>query len=211
MARYIGSKCKLCRREGEKLFLKGDRCYSPKCAFERRSYAPGMHGRRRSFRRKTSDYGVQLREKQKARRIYGVLERQFRRYFKMAVKHKGLTGANLLQTLELRLDNVVYRFGFATSRDQARQLVLHGHFELNGRRARTPSLLVKANDVIAVRERSRKMTYFKDLQSALEHVTTPEWLSLDVENMQGHVRSLPSREQIDVPVREQLIVEYYSR
>jgi len=211
MARYIGSKCKLCRREGEKLFLKGDRCYSPKCAFERRSYAPGMHGRRRSFRRKTSDYGVQLREKQKARRIYGVLERQFRRYFKMAVKHKGLTGANLLQTLELRLDNVVYRFGFATSRDQARQLVLHGHFELNGRRARTPSLLVKANDVIAVRERSRKMTYFKDLQSALEHVTTPEWLSLDVENMQGHVRSLPSREQIDVPIREQLIVEYYSR
>jgi len=211
MARYIGSKCKLCRREGEKLFLKGDRCYSPKCAFERRSYAPGMHGRRRSFRRKTSDYGVQLREKQKARRIYGVLERQFRRYFKMALKHKGLTGANLLQTLELRLDNVVYRFGFATSRDQARQLVLHGHFELNGRRARTPSLLVKANDVIAVRERSRKMTYFKDLQSALEHVTTPEWLSLDVENMQGHVRSLPSREQIDVPIREQLIVEYYSR
>jgi small subunit ribosomal protein S4 len=211
MARYTGSKCKLCRREGEKLFLKGDRCYSPKCAFERRSYAPGMHGRRRSFRRKTSDYGVQLREKQKARRIYGVLERQFRRYFKMALKHKGLTGANLLQTLELRLDNVVYRFGFATSRDQARQLVLHGHFELNGRRARTPSLLVKANDVIAVRERSRKMTYFKDLQSALEHVTTPEWLSLDVENMQGHVRSLPSREQIDVPIREQLIVEYYSR
>jgi small subunit ribosomal protein S4 len=129
----------------------------------------------------------------------------------MAVKHKGLTGANLLQTLERRLDNVVYRFGFATSRDQARQLVLHGHFELNGRRARTPSLLVKANDVIAVRERSRKMTYFKDLQSALEHVTAPEWLSLDVENMQGHVRSLPSREQIDVPVREQLIVEYYSR
>lgn len=211
MARYIGSKCKLCRREGEKLFLKGDRCYSPKCAFERRSYAPGMHGRRRAFRRKTSDYGVQLREKQKARRIYGVLERQFRRYFKMALKHKGLTGANLLQTLESRLDNVVYRFGFATSRDQARQLVLHGHFELNGRRTRTPSLLVKANDIIAVRERSRKMTYFKDLQRALEHVTTPEWLSLDLENMQGHVRSLPSREQIDIPIREQLIVEYYSR
>jgi small subunit ribosomal protein S4 len=170
-----------------------------------------MHGRRRAFRRKTSDYGVQLREKQKARRIYGVLERQFRRYFKMALKHKGLTGANLLQTLESRLDNVVYRLGFATSRDQARQLVLHGHFELNGRRARTPSLLVKANDVITVRERSRKMTYFKDLQGALEHVTTPEWLSLDVENMQGQIRSLPSREQIDVPVREQLIVEYYSR
>jgi len=211
MARYTGSKCKLCRREGEKLFLKGDRCYSPKCAFERRSYAPGMHGRKRSFRRKISDYGVQLREKQKARRVYGVLERQFRRYFKTALRHKGLTGANLLQTLERRLDNVVYRLGFATSRDQARQLVLHGHFEVNGRRARTPSLLVKANDVITVRERSRKLTYFKNLRGALEHVTTPEWLALDVENMQGQVRSLPSREQIDVPIREQFIVEYYSR
>lgn len=211
MARYTGSKCKLCRREGEKLFLKGDRCYSPKCAFERRSYAPGMHGRRRSFRRRTSDYGVQLREKQKARRIYGVLERQFRRYFGMALKHKGLTGANLLQTLERRLDNVVYRLGFATSRDQARQLVLHGHFELNGRRARTPSMLVKANDVITVRERSRKLAYFKDLPSALEHATAPEWLSLQAENMQGQVRGLPSREQIDIPIREQLIVGYYSR
>jgi small subunit ribosomal protein S4 len=211
MARYTGSKCKLCRREGEKLFLKGDRCYSPKCAFERRSYAPGMHGRRRSFRRKTSDYGVQLREKQKARRIYGVLERQFRRYFSIALKQEGLTGANLLQTLERRLDNVVYRLGFATSRDQARQLVLHGHFELNGRRARTPSMLVKANDVITVRERSRKLAYFKDLPRALDHATAPEWLSLEAENMQGHVRGLPSREQIDIPIREQLIVEYYSR
>jgi small subunit ribosomal protein S4 len=152
-----------------------------------------------------------LREKQKARRIYGVLERQFRRYFGMALKHKGLTGANLLQTLERRLDNVVYRLGFATSRDQARQLVLHGHFELNGRRARTPSMLVKANDVITVRERSRKLAYFKDLPSALEHATAPEWLSLQAENMQGQVRGLPSREQIDIPIREQLIVGYYSR
>jgi small subunit ribosomal protein S4 len=211
MARYVGSKCKLCRREGEKLFLKGDRCYSPKCAFERRSYAPGMHGRSRSFRRKTSDYGVQLREKQKARRIYGVLERQFRRYFSVAVRHKGLTGANLLQTLERRLDNVVYRFGFANSRDQARQLVLHGHFDVNGRRARTPSTLVRANDVITVRERSRKLAYFKDLPGTLEHAAAPEWLSLDAANLQGEVRSLPSREQIDVPIREQLIVEYYSR
>ena len=211
MARYTGSKCKLCRREGEKLFLKGDRCYSPKCAFERRSYAPGMHGRSRSFRRKTSDYGVQLREKQKARRIYGVLERQFRRYFSVAQKHKGLTGANLLQMLERRLDNVIYRMGLAASRDQARQLVLHGHFELNGRRVRTPSMLVKTGDVISVRERSRKMGYFKDLPSSLEHVTAPEWLSLDADNLQGAVRSLPSREQIDVPVTEQLIVEYYSR
>ncbi|UCC77400.1 MAG: 30S ribosomal protein S4 [Anaerolineales bacterium] len=211
MARYTGSKCKLCRREGEKLFLKGDRCYSPKCAFERRSYAPGMHGRRASYRRKTSDYGLQLREKQKARRMYGVLERQFRRYFGEAVKHGGLTGANLLSMLERRLDNVVYRLGFASSRDQARQLVLHGHFEVNGTRARTPSMLVKSDDVITIRERSRGLTYFKDLSGALDHVTPPEWLSLDVENLQGQVSSLPSREQIDVPIQEHLIVEFYSR
>jgi len=170
-----------------------------------------MHGRKRAFRRKVSDYGMQLREKQKARRIYGVLERQFRRYFKAASKHKGLTGANLLQTLERRLDNVVYRLGFASSRNQARQLVLHGHFELNGRKVRVPSMLVKPNDVIAVRERSRKNKYFKDLQKSLEHVTPPEWLSLDASSMKGQVLSLPSREQIDVPIKEQLIVEYYSR
>jgi len=211
VARYTGSKCKLCRRQGEKLFLKGERCYSPKCAFERRAYAPGMHGRRRTFRRKVSDYGVQLREKQKARRIYGVLERQFRRYFRLAVKHKGLTGANLLQILERRMDNVVYRLGFASSRDQARQFVSHGHFDLNGRKAMTPSLLVKAGDVIAVRERSRKNQYFKDLQKTLEHVTASEWLTLDASGMKGQVLSLPSREQIDVPVKEQLVVEYYSR
>ncbi len=211
MARYTGSKCKLCRREGEKLFLKGDRCVSPKCAFERRSYAPGMHGRRRSFRRKTSDYGVQLREKQKARRIYGVLERQFRRYYRNAVKQKGLTGVNLLQILESRLDNIVYRLGFASSRNQARQLVLHGHFEVNGTRAKSPSMLVKGNDVITVRERSRKLTYFQDLHKVLEHVTPPEWLSVDAASMQGRVQSLPSREQLDVPIKEQLIVEFYSR
>lgn len=211
MARYTGSKCKLCRREGEKLFLKGDRCSSPKCAFERRAYAPGMHGRRASYRRKTSDYGLQLREKQKARRVYGVLERQFRRYFREAVKHGGLTGANLLSILERRLDNVVYRLGFAASRDQARQLVLHGHFEVNGTRARTPSMLVKSNDVITIRQRSSGLTYFKDLSGALDHVTPPEWLSLDVENMQGQVSSLPSREQIVVPIQEHLIVEFYSR
>ena len=211
MARYTGSKCKLCRREGEKLFLKGDRCLSPKCAFERRSYAPGMHGRRRSFRRKTSDYGVQLREKQKTRRIYGVLERQFRRYYRIAVKQKGLTGANLLQILERRLDNIVYRLGFASSRNQARQLVLHGHFEVNGTRAKSPSMLVKANDVITVRERSRKLSYFQDLHKALEHVTAPEWLSVDAANMQGRVQGLPSREQLEVPIKEQLIVEFYSR
>jgi len=170
-----------------------------------------MHGQKRAFRRKASDYGLQLREKQKARRIYGVLERQFRNYFDDALKHKGMTGANLLQTLERRLDNVVYRLGLASSRDQARQLVLHGHFELNGKKARTPSLLVKANDVVAVCEGSRKSEYFKDLPKALEHVTTPEWLSLDASEMKGRVLTLPSREQIDVPIREQLVVEYYSR
>lgn len=211
MARYTGSKCKLCRREGEKLYLKGDRCYSPKCAFERRAYAPGAHGRRRSFRRKSSDYGLQLREKQKVRRIYGVLERQFRRYYGSAVKQKGLTGSNLLEMLERRLDNIVYRLGFATSRDQARQLVLHGHFEVNGQRARTPSMLLDANDVIMVREHSRRNDYFRDAGKALEHVTTPDWLSLDAENLQGRVLSLPKREQLDVPIKEQLIVEYYSR
>jgi small subunit ribosomal protein S4 len=211
MARYTGAKCKLCRREGEKLFLKGDRCLSPKCAFDRRAYAPGMHGRRRSFRRKVSDYGVQLREKQKLRRVYGVLERQFRRYYAHAAKAEGLTGANLLQLLETRLDNIVYRLGFATSRDQARQLVLHGHFDVNGRRAKSPSMLLNANDVISIRERSRKLAYFRDLRQALEHVSTPEWLTLDDANMQGTLLSLPTREQLDIPVKEQLIVEYYSR
>jgi len=211
MARYTGSKCKLCRREGEKLYLKGSRCYSPKCAFERRSYAPGMHGRRRSFRRKTSDYGVQLREKQKVKRIYGVLERQFRRYYAGAVRLKGMTGANLLQLLERRLDNVVFRLGFASSRGQARQLVLHGHFAVNGTRAKTPSMLLDANDSVQVRERSQKLTYFADARKALEHATVPEWLALNASKMQGTVQSLPTRDQLDIPVKEQLIVEYYSR
>jgi small subunit ribosomal protein S4 len=211
MARYLGSKCALCRREGEKLYLKGDRCSTPKCAFERRDYAPGMHGKKRSFRRKVSDYGLQLREKQKARRIYGVLERQFRRYFEAALMHKGVTGADLLIMLERRLDNVVYRLGFAASRDQARQLVLHGHFLVNGKRAQSPSMLVSESDVVTVREQSQKLQYFKEAQKVLEHVTTPEWLSLDVSGMAGRVQHLPSREQLDVPIKEQLIVEYYSR
>ena len=211
MARYVGPVCRLCRREGVKLFLKGDRCLSPKCAFERRSYAPGMHGQKRTFRRKVSGYGTQLREKQKARRIYGVLERQFRRYFRGALKGKGLTGANLLQTLERRLDNVVYRLGFASSRNQARQLVSHGHFELNGRKASIPSMLVKVNDVIAVREGKRKNRYFDGLKDTLEYATPPEWLALDAAGMKGQVLSLPSREQIGVPIDEQLIVGYYSR
>jgi small subunit ribosomal protein S4 len=211
MARYTGSKCKLCRREGDKLYLKGSRCYSPKCAFERRSYAPGMHGQRRSWRRRTSDYGVQLREKQKVKRIYGVLERQFRRYYATAVRLKGMTGANLLQLLERRLDNVVFRLGLASSRNQARQLVVHGHFAVNGTRARTPSMLLDVNDSIQVRERSLKLAYFGDARKALEHATVPEWLSLDASKMQGTVQSLPSRDQLDIPVKEQLIVEYYSR
>jgi len=211
MARYLGSKCKLCRREGEKLYLKGDRCYSPKCAYERRDYAPGMHGRKRSFRRKVSDYGLQLREKQKTRRIYGVMERQFRRYFEAALQHKGVTGAELLITLERRLDNIVYRLGFASSRNQARQLILHGHFMLNEQRARTPSMLGSENDIVTVRERSRALQYFKDVEKELEHMTTPEWLSLDAASMAGRVQYLPSREQLDVPIREQLIVEFYSR
>jgi len=211
MARYIASKCKLCRRQGEKLFLKGDRCLTPKCAFERRAYAPGMHGQKRTFRRKSSDYGMQLREKQKARRIYGVLERQFRKYFGDALQHKGMTGVNLLQTLERRIDNVVYRLGFASSRDQARQMVLHGHFGVNSRAVRIPSLLLKANDVITVREGSRKSPYFQDVTKTLEHARVPDWLSLDASTMQARVVSLPSREQIEVPIREQLIVEYYSR
>ena len=211
MARYTGPKCRLCRREGVKLFLKGDRCSTPKCAFERRSYPPGMHGRRRTFRRKVSGYGVQLREKQKTKRIYGVLERQFRRYFQSAIRQPGLTGANLLQTLERRLDNVVYRLGFASSRNQARQLVLHGHFELNRKRASVPSMLVGAGDVVSVREGRRKNAYFTGLEEALKFATTPEWLALNAAEMTGQILSLPEREQIDVPVKEQLIVEFYSR
>lgn len=211
MARYSGPVCKLCRREGEKLFLKGERCYTPKCAIERRSYAPGMHGRRAQFRRKVNEYGMQLREKQKVRRMYGIMERQFRRYFRSALKAKGMTGTVLLQTLERRLDNVVYRMGFATSRAQARQLISHGHFEVNGRKTDVPSLLVKPGDVIAVRQESRKTTYFQTLVEELGRVTAPEWISVDPEGLRGRILALPARQDIQVPVTEQLIVEYYSR
>jgi small subunit ribosomal protein S4 len=211
MARYTGPVCKLCRREGQKLLLKGERCFTPKCAMERRAYAPGMHGRQAQFRRKESDYSSQLREKQKARRIYGVLERQFRRYFKEAERRKGLTGVNLLIILESRLDNVVYRLGFADSRAQARQLVRHGHFDVNGRKTNIPSFLVKGGDVIAVRERSKKLAYFRDLSTVMEHRVVPEWLSLDIPKMEGQVLSFPTREDIDASLNEQLIVEYYSR
>ncbi|OGO42403.1 MAG: 30S ribosomal protein S4 [Chloroflexi bacterium RBG_16_57_9] len=211
MARRIDPVCKLCRREGEKLFLKGERCFSPKCAIERRNYAPGMHGKKAQFRRKLSDYGVQLREKQKVRRIYGMMERQFRRYFEEAQKSKGLTGLNLLQSLERRLDNVVYRLGFAYSRAQARQLVNHGHFEVNGVKTDVPSYLLKPGDQISVREKSRNTTYFKDLPKELERVKVADWLSLDARNLGGRVVSLPNREDIEQPIKEQLIVEFYSR
>jgi small subunit ribosomal protein S4 len=210
MARYIGSVCVLCRREGEKLFLKGDRCMTPKCAIERRNYPPGPHGQSSSFRRKVSDYGMQLREKQKARRIYGVLERQFRRYFQEASKTTGVTGAMLLQYLETRLDNVVYRLGFASSRKQARQLVLHGHFQVNGKKATVPSFLLKPGDTIAVVESSRKNPFFEEVAKELSRQPIPPWLTLDAQNFSGSVVSLPTRAQIETPLKEQLIVEYYS-
>jgi len=214
MARYTGPVCKLCRREGEKLFLKGDRCVSPKCPFERdRGYPPGDHGRLSQFRRRrrTSDYSRQLREKQKVRRIYGVLERQFRRYFREAERRPGLTGENLLIVLESRLDNVVYRLGFADSRAQARQLVQHGHFVVNGHRTNIPSYLVRPQDRIVVRDGSRKRVYFTDRAKLLDEGSVPHWLSLDSNTMESRVLQLPTREDIAASLNEQLIVEYYSR
>ena len=208
MARYTGPVCKLCRREGKKLYLKGDRCYTPKCAMERRPYAPGQHGQRRT---KVSEYGLQLREKQKARRIYGVLEKPFRHYYEEASRQKGITGENLLRLCERRMDNVVFRLGFASSRNEARQLVLHGHFSLNGRKASIPSMLVKANDVIAVKEKSMASAKFKELTETAKHKNTPVLLQADAEKMSGVVLSLPSRDQIDTDVAEQLIVELYSK
>ncbi len=209
MANYNGPVCRLCRREGTKLFLKGERCYSDKCSVAKRPYPAGQHGQRR--RGKLSDYGMQLREKQKARRIYGVLERQFRRYFKAASRTKGVTGERLLQLLELRLDNVIYRLGFADSRAQARQLVNHGHFSVNGRNVDIPSYLVRENDEIAVRESSRDRAYFKNLSEVLGDRRIPEWLTLDAANMTGRVVRLPERDEIDIPVQEHYIVEKYSR
>ncbi len=211
MARYIESVCKLCRRQEEKLYLKGEKCFTDKCPVSRRPYAPGDHGKKGQFRRKVSDYGLQLREKQKARWFYGLLEAQFRRYFEEAERQKGVTGVNLLRLLEQRLDNVVYRLGFGTSRPQARQLVRHGHIEVNGRKVNIPSYQVKPGDVIAVRERSRRLGEFSDLSKALEQHAVPDWLSLDAARLSGRVVSAPSREAIDIPLREQLIVEFYSR
>ena len=212
MARYTGPVCRLCRREGEKLFLKGERCMSPKCSFERRGYPPGQHGKERQFRRgRASDYLMQLREKQKARRIYGVMERQFRTYFQRAAQQSGLTGANLLIHLERRLDNVVYRLGMADSRAQARQLVQHGHVMLNGRKTNVPSALVSINDTISIRPESSRKTYFRTLRQEIDDRRVPRWLSMDGQNLSANILSMPTREDIDVTVNEQLIVEYYSR
>jgi len=212
MAKYRGPVCKLCRREGEKLFLKGARCFSPKCSFERRGYPPGQHGKGAQFRRRReSDYNRQLRAKQKARRMYGILERQFRRYYEQSVSRRGLTGLNLLQVLESRLDNVVFRLGFAESRAQARTLVSHGHFTVNGRRTDVPSLLVSPGDVVSVRQGSRERTYFKDLQAFAEDKNVPAWLSRDLKAISGAMIRLPERSEIDSNLQEQLIVEYYSR
>jgi small subunit ribosomal protein S4 len=212
MAKYRGPVCKLCRREGEKLFLKGERCFTPKCSVEKRDYPPGEHGKGAQFRhRRESDYNRQLRAKQKARRIYGILERQFRRYYEISLQRRGLTGLNLLQILESRLDNVVFRLGFAANRAQARHLVTHGHFEVNGRRTDVPSMLVAPGDQISIREGSRKRPYFKDLSAIAEERNIPDWLSRDLRNMAGSVIRLPERAEIDGNLSEQLIVEFYSR
>ena len=212
MGKYRGPVCKLCRREGEKLFLKGARCFTSKCSFEKRDYPPGQHGRSAQYRRRReSDYGRQLRAKQKARRVYGVMERQFRRYYNMAIQRRGLTGHNMLQILETRFDNVIYRMGYADSRAQARLLIAHGHFDVNGRRTDVPSMLLTSSDEVVVRARSLKCTYFKGLRSLAEDKTAPEWMIRDVKNLSGKVLRLPERLEIDGNLNEQLIVEYYSR
>ena len=208
MARYTEAKCRICRREGAKLFLKGDRCYTDKCAYERRPYAPGQHGR---IRKKMSDYAVMLREKQKTRRMYGILEEQFRDYFQRADMKKGVTGENLLSALERRLDNTIYRLGFASSRNQARQLVRHGLFTLNGRRVNIPSLQVKVGDVIEVRERNRQSPIIQEAQQVIARRGTPAWLEVEGEKLKGKVIALPTREDVQFPINEQLIVELYSK
>lgn len=208
MARYKGSVCRLCRREGLKLFLKGDRCYSDKCAFERRGYAPGEHGQ---ARKKHSDYGVQLREKQKLKRMYGLLERQFRGYFEKADRQKGITGTNLLVLLERRLDNMLFRMGFASSRTEARQLVRHNHFLVNGKPVNIPSYLVNTGSEISVREKSRKVEKILDAMETVARRGVPQWIELDREGFRGVVKSMPSREELTMPIQEQLVVELYSK
>ncbi len=208
MARYTDAVCRLCRREGTKLFLKGDRCFSPKCGIERRAYPPGQHGQGRA---RFSDYGVQLREKQKVKRMYGLLEKQFESTMKKASRMKGRSGENLLILLERRFDNVVFRMGFATSRAEARQLVRHGHFLVDGRKAATPSMLLKPGSKISVREKSRKVARIAGALETLEGRSLPQWIEIDKDKFEGEVKALPTREDITLPIQEQLIVELYSR
>ncbi len=209
MARYTGSSCRQCRRENLKLFLKGDRCYGDKCAFERRPYAPGQHGQRRAG--KFSDYQLQLREKQKVKRIYGVLEKQFRRYYYRAEKQKGITGTNLLILLECRLDNIIYRMGFAASRDQARQLIRHNHLMVGNRKVNIPSYQAKVGDIVQIRERSRKVASILGAMETVIRRGIPSWIELDKENFKGTLSALPNREDLTMPIQENLIIELYSK
>ncbi len=206
--RYTGPVCRLCRREGVKLYLKGDKCYTDKCPVQRRAYPPGQHGQ---SRKKLSEYGLQLRMKQRLRRIYGVSERQLENYYDAAARKRGITGEILLQTLEMRLDNVIYRFGLGASRPQARQLVMHGHVTVNGKKVDIPSYQVRVGDVIAIRESSRNLDVIKVNAEAASGRALPEWLEFDAEKLEGSIKAVPAREQIDIPVEEHLIVEYYSR
>jgi len=208
VGRYIGSVCRLCRREGNKLFLKGSRCFTEKCAIERRSYSPGQHGQARP---RISEYQIQLREKQKLKRMYGLLERQFSGYFKKAARKKGITGENLLQLLERRMDNVVYRMGFCSSRKEARQMVNHGHFRVNGRKVDVASFLVKDGDVVELKQASRQLPQAQASLTAAEGRGTPQWLELDKANFKGRVKTMPTKEDLTVPVNEHLVVELYSR
>ena len=208
MSRYIGSVCRMCRRAGEKLFFKGDRCFTEKCGVERRKYPPGQHGQSRG---KLSDYGVQLMEKQKVRKPYGLVETQFRRYFHEAERRKGITGEVLLQLLECRLDNVVYRMGFSANRRQARQLITHGHFRVNGRAVSIPSYTIRAGDVVEVRDSSRNIQFIQENLAKAGHRGLASWLEMDAANFKGRIVHVPSREEIQLPVQEQLIVEFYSK
>jgi len=209
LARYTGSVCRLCRRENMKLFLKGDRCYADKCAFDRRSYAPGQHGQGR--RGKVSDYGIQLREKQKVKRMYGLSEKQFRLLFSKADRQKGITGTNLLVLLERRLDNVVYRMGFTNSRNQGRHFVRHNHFLINGKKVNIPSYLIKVGDIVELREKSREIQAIQDSLEAVVRRGVPQWMDLEKENLKGVVKAFPVREDLTLPMQEQLIVELYSK
>jgi small subunit ribosomal protein S4 len=208
MARYTGADCRLCRREGEKLFLKGDRCYGDKCAIEKRPYPPGQAGKKRP---RESEYRVQLREKQKTKRMYGMLEKQFRSYYALASRQPGITGENLLRLLEIRLDNVVYRLGFAKSRSEARQIVRHGHIQVNGKRVDIPSYRVRPGDLVSVGPKAKDLLVIKSAIIANERASVPGWLEVDIEKLQGSIISLPTRDQIDLTVKEHLIVELYSK